>query len=116
MTTTTRPALALCGVLVALAALLAGATAAAREPAAPWPEVKCKRYAAAWTEALRRKGPGGLGADFIARHDAFIAGGCRESTNVCPRSGEELAMANVMVVAALNAGMASTFPPFACRK
>ena len=50
------------------------------------------------------------------RHEAFIASGCTRQGNVCPRSAEELDLANMMVVAAMNAGTASTFPPFACRR
>ena len=32
------------------------------------------------------------------------------------RSAEELDLANVMVILAMNVGTASTFPPFSCRK
>ena len=58
----------------------------------------------------------GLGQEFLDRHEAFLASGCTAQANVCPRSAEELDLANMMVVAAMNAGTASTFPPFACRK
>jgi len=34
---------------------------------------------------------------------------------VCPRSPEEFARADIMTILAMNAGMASTFLPFACR-
>lgn len=85
-------------------------------PPPNWSETKCARYSEAWTEALKRFGTKGLGPEFISRHDAFIASGCLADADVCPRSREELALANIMVVRAMNAGMASTFPPFACRK
>lgn len=81
-----------------------------------WPEVKCARYKKAWTEALARRGTKGLSGDFLERHEAFLASGCTAKAEVCPRSTEELDLANMMVVAAMNAGTASTFPPFACRK
>ncbi|MGO4571312.1 hypothetical protein [Microvirga sp. 2TAF3] len=81
-----------------------------------WPEVKCARYKKAWAEAIARRGTQGLGQEFLDRHEAFLASGCREKTDVCPRSAEELDLANMMVVAAMNAGTASTFPPFFCRK
>ena len=81
-----------------------------------WPEVKCARYKTAWSEALARRGTTGLGREFLDRHEAFLASGCTAQANVCPRSAEELDLANMMVVAAMNAGTASTFPPFACRK
>jgi hypothetical protein len=85
-------------------------------PPKSWPEVKCERYSKAWSEALARRGTRGLGQEFLERHEAFLASGCTTRADVCPRSGEELDMANMMVVAAMNAGTASTFPPFACRK
>jgi hypothetical protein len=49
-------------------------------------------------------------------HEAFLASGCTARAAVCPRSAEELEIANVMVVLAMNAGTASTFLPFSCRK
>ena len=102
-----------------LAALLAVTTlsprAVAQDGRAPgWPEVKCARYAKAWADALARRGTRGLGIEFLDRHEAFLASGCTARSEVCPRSAEELELANVMIVAAMNAGTASTFPPFAC--
>jgi hypothetical protein len=100
--------------------LLAGLTmtgttsAVAQEPS--WVEVKCTRYKKAWDEALARTKAKGLGQEFLERHEAFLASGCTSKADVCPRSEEELALANMMVVAAMNAGTASTFPPFACPK
>ncbi|WP_445500920.1 hypothetical protein [Microvirga sp. G4-2] len=88
--------------------------ACAQEPS--WPEVKCARYKKAWSEALSRMGKTGLGHEFLDRHEFFLASGCATQADVCPRSTEELALANMMVVAAMNAGTASTFPPFACKK
>jgi hypothetical protein len=85
-------------------------------PPKSWPEVKCERYGKAWAEALTRRGRQGLSPEFIEHHEAFLASGCTMRADVCPRSTEELDMANIMVVAAMNAGTASTFPPFACRK
>jgi sugar phosphate isomerase/epimerase len=107
--------------IVAIAALpvvtFVGMSHAAQDtPPKPWPEVKCERYTKAWSEALARRGTRGLGREFIERHEAFLASGCTIKADVCPRSGEELDLANMMVVAAMNAGTASTFPPFACRQ
>ena len=107
--------------IVAIAALPAvtfpGMSHAAQDaPPKPWPEVKCERYSKAWSEALARRGTQGLGPAFLERHEAFLASGCTTRADVCPRSSEELDLANMMVVAAMNAGTASTFPPFACRK
>jgi len=109
--------------IMLLATLLAATSASIVSPAiaqnAPpksWPEVKCERYGKAWTEALVRRGKQGLSPEFVERHEAFLASGCTTKADVCPRSTEELDLANIMVVAAMNAGTASTFPPFACRK
>jgi hypothetical protein len=109
--------------IAALAALLAssiagGASLAAAPESQPqsWPEVKCARYRKGWSDALARKGMRGLGREFLDSHEAFLASGCTARADVCPRSAEELELANIMVIVAMNAGTASTFPPFACRK
>ncbi|MDU0343821.1 hypothetical protein [Bosea rubneri] len=103
--------------------LLAGPAALAQPQPQPqprggenWPAVKCERYRTAYDEATRRFGTKGLGPEFLARHDAFMASGCQTPPDVCPRSTEELNLANIMVMAGMNAGLSSTFMPFACRK
>lgn len=101
---------------LALLFLVVVSPAAADERLRPdWSEVKCARYTAAWHEAIRRLGKAGLSDDFLAKHEAFLASGCSTEANVCPRSEEELRLANIMVIRAMNAGAASTFPPFSCR-
>jgi hypothetical protein len=79
-----------------------------------WRTEKCVRYTKAWNETLKRRGTAGLGEDFRQRHDAFLASGCLGAHNVCPRSPQEFDLANIMVIQAMNAGTASTFPPFGC--
>lgn len=98
---------------LAMLVLLAGPVEAAPRS---WPEEKCARYELAWRQAFARRGEKGLGREFLASHAAFLASGCTAAASVCPRSAEELDLANIMVISAMNAGMASTFPPFACRK
>lgn len=80
-----------------------------------WGEVKCARYKKAWEQGLARMGTQGLSTAFLERHAAFIASGCTAKADVCARSDREIALANAMIVMAMNAGMASTFPPFYCR-
>ena len=100
-----------------LGAVTAGETAVAQMRSAPsWPEEKCARYRKAWTEALARQGQKGLGKAFLESHRAFLDSGCTGRADVCPRSAEELNLANILTIRAMNAGMASTFLPFACRK
>jgi hypothetical protein len=81
-----------------------------------WPEEKCARYKSAYAQAIARKGLTGIGKDFLESHNAFLASGCLEGRDVCPRSKEELELANVLVILGMNQGMSSTFLPFACRK
>lgn len=109
-------------VLGALILLPVPSASAQTEPTPPsqvtgaWPEVKCQRWRSAYDEALKRFGRTGLGQEFITGNEAFIASGCQSPPNVCPRSAGELNFANVMVMAGMNAGMSSTFMPYACRK
>ena len=104
-------------ILTLLAAVIILAAAAPRAMAEPenWNEIKCARYGQAREQALARMGPTGLGAAFLERHAAFLASGCTARADVCARSDREIEMANAMIVMAMNAGMASTFPPFYCR-
>ncbi|RXT50246.1 hypothetical protein B6S44_23065 [Bosea sp. Tri-44] len=103
---------------LALGTLLAISAIMPLQAQAPenWPQVKCERWRTAYDEALKRFGKKGLGEEFLARNEAFMASGCQTPPDVCPRSAEELNFANVMVMAGMNAGVSSTFMPFACRK
>lgn len=114
------------GRLALLALALAGEPARAQlssDPEAPapplaaaqWRAEKCARYARDWGEALSRMGRDGLSQTFLRDHDAFLGRGCEDPRAVCPRSKAELDLANVLVLRAMNAGMASTFLPFACK-
>ncbi len=96
-----------------LAALRVVPAGAAEER--PWAEVKCERYRQAWAFTLEKRGRAGISQDFIDRHEAFLASGCTTQGHVCPRSPEELALADVMIITAMNFGTASTFPPFGCK-
>lgn len=109
--------------VIALALMLAATGLAAVSPAsaqgaaepADWNEVKCARYTKAWEQGLSRMGREGLSATFLERHAAFLASGCTARADVCARSDKDIALANAMIIMAMNAGMASTFPPFYCR-
>lgn len=102
--------------LTGLAFLAAILPAQAQTAPEDWPRVKCERYQKASEEALRRFGTNGLAPEFLARHQAFIAGGCTGERNVCPKSAQEFRLANALVIQGMNAGMASTFFPFGCPK
>lgn len=113
----TRSSIAMAGLASALtlAAYVASAQSAQSPAKRSWVEEKCLRYRKGWDEALKRFGRAGLGQPFLARHEAFLASGCTGAHDVCARSAQELEMANRMVIVAMNAGMASTFPPFGCK-
>ena len=103
-----------------LALALGLATSAATDPASAQDlstraAQKCDRYRQAWDDAVGRRGTGGLGRDFLERHARFIAGGCLGPADICPRAGAETELANLLTIRAMNAGMASTFLPWACR-
>lgn len=80
-----------------------------------WGAEKCAVYAEAWDALLLGQGLDGLGEAFLRGNEAFIASGCREGRDVCPRGAAETTAADMLTIAAMNAGAASTFPPFACR-
>ena len=103
---------------VAAVLLLASTAApcrAAELPPQSWHDVKCVRYTKAWSAALTHQGMDGLGPAFLAAHAAFLASNCTRRADVCARSPQELKLANTMVILSMNAGTASTFPPFYCR-
>ena len=108
------PTATLCGIALLAASALPGRA----QPAPPenWPAIKCERYTKAYAEALAKFGRKGLSPDFLDAHEAFLVSGCSIKGEVCPRSAEELNLANVMVIMGMNQGMASTFMPFACRR
>ncbi|WP_417259043.1 hypothetical protein [Celeribacter sp.] len=78
-----------------------------------WTAEKCSRYARAWDMATQ--GPRvGLSDDFIADHDAFLASGCTIRGEVCPRSEQERALADMLSLMAVAEGATGSFLPFHC--
>ena len=108
---------------VRAAAVVAACLAASgpAHPASPkidpqrWHAVKCERYTKAWNAALAHQGARGLGREFLDSHTAFLASNCTRRADGCARSPEELGLAKTMVILWMDAGTASTFPPFYCR-
>ena len=86
----------------------------AQAPSTDWVEQKCQTYAEAWTQALALFGSGEMNYAFIAGNENFIASGCTEAGDICPRSTQELDIANALTLAMMNAGTASTFLPYHC--
>jgi hypothetical protein len=79
-----------------------------------WTEQKCVLYQRAWDSAYAAIGPDGISAEFISKNTAFVSTGCQDPIGVCPRSEEEIDMANMLTVMTMSEGMASTFVPFNC--
>ncbi|QHQ34338.1 hypothetical protein [Algicella marina] len=94
----------------ALAATLAGLSS----PAQPdtWAEQKCALFASAWAEVTDPPPPG-LSPGFTDETDSFIASGCATGA-VCPRSPQDLALADTLTLMAVAEGMAGSFLPYAC--
>lgn len=98
-----------------LGVCLAGMMAPAMgQEQAGWVEQKCRAYEAAWTQALDTYGSEQMNYAFIAGNENFIAGGCTAPADICPRSNQEIEIANALTLALMNAGTASTFLPFKC--
>lgn len=95
-----------------LATLLFGSLPAQAETS--WTQRKCQLYADATAAALSWTEPEGLSGEFLDRHAAFLASGCTRPHDVCPRSPEEIALADLLLAMSMSEGMASTFVPFAC--
>lgn len=104
------------GLLGALAVIGSATAFAQQGSTTDWPTEKCNRYRKAYDQSVARLGKKGLGAEFLASHDAFLASNCQARAEVCARSKEELDLANRLVVLAMNNGMSSTFLPFNCRR
>jgi hypothetical protein len=110
-----RMNVAVAGVLACCLLFGSSGRAQQRVPVRNWHDEKCARYGKAWSDAVGRVGAGGLSPAFLQAHAAFLASNCTRRADVCPRTPADFALANMMVVLSMNAGTASTFPPFACR-
>lgn len=95
--------------------LACAALAPAGALAQGWSDRKCALYADAAARAFAAAGAEGIGAPFAAGHAAFIASGCTLRDRLCPQTRQEIALADLLTVLAMNEGMASTFLPFSCR-
>jgi hypothetical protein len=99
---------------IVLATLLAAPILPAQAQEDSWPAQKCTIYAEAWAKALDFFGDDQMNYAFMAGNENFIAGGCSGPADICPRSAQELEIANALTLAMMNAGTASTFLPFGC--
>ncbi|WP_154449374.1 hypothetical protein [Halovulum marinum] len=99
-------------ILLAVPPLLPQAEPVAAET---WSARKCALYRDAVDDALALRGRDGLRPEFLRRNEDFIRSGCTTQGHVCPETPQELALADMLTLMTMNAGMASTFVPFGCR-
>lgn len=93
----------------------AGAVTASAQSAAPqdWTARKCDLYGRAWQHVSAGGDLTGVGPDFSAAHDDFLASGCTRRA-VCPRTAREISLADLLSLMAVAEGMAGSFLPFTC--
>lgn len=103
-----------CAAFLCLCLAAASSPLVAQESSDNWVEQKCHAYEAAWAQALDAYGSEQMNYAFIAGNENFIANGCTIPADVCPRSAQEIEVANALTLALMNAGAASTFLPFKC--
>ncbi len=84
------------------------------EPPTAWQIRKCEVFAEAWSKALPSYPANDVSASFIADNQHFIAVTCRSNAAICPQSASEIAIANRLTFATMNAGAASSFVPYRC--
>ena len=94
-------------------ALAAAALLALPAAADDWTARKCLLYTRAWNQASAGDGLAGVGRDFVAGNEAFIASGCHGGS-ICPGTPAELALADRLTLMAVAEGMTGSFLPFAC--
>ena len=99
---------------LALTAALLLASPASAEELSAWQQQKCALYTDAWARALDGIGSEDINYNFLATNENFIASGCTEQIAICPRSNQERDIADLITLAMMNEGAASTFLPFRC--
>ncbi|MFN3724408.1 MAG: hypothetical protein ACK4VZ_15340 [Paracoccaceae bacterium] len=80
-----------------------------------WTAKKCALYTQAWDALAAGGGVADIGAEFLARHAAFLASGCTARADICPVTPAEFDLADKLSLMAVAEGMAGSFLPFACR-
>lgn len=90
------------------------ATLWAEAVADSWTEKKCALYTSAWTQLVGEDRPESVSEEFMTDHADFLASGCLDRGNVCPRSPRERELSDLLSLMAVSEGMAGSFLPFNC--
>lgn len=80
-----------------------------------WQKKKCSIFETAFADLTAGLGTEGTSEAFLAGNRAYIASGCLADVDACPETEKDIAIANGLTIATMNAGAASTFSPFRCR-
>ncbi|GEM_PF-1184387 len=79
-----------------------------------WQQQKCQIYETFWQKALDQSRTGEISHDFATQNADFIASGCTQRNNICPKSDQEKKIADALSLVMINAGASGTFLPFSC--
>ena len=102
--------------LVASALLCLSTLAGGPAAAETWQEKKCRLYVRGWDFAtVQGSKLDGIGTDFLATHEAFVASGCWDRPFHCPATPEERQLADTLFYITLIEGIPGTFLPYLCR-
>lgn len=103
-------------VLLAAALLIPGLLQSATAQQAPtaWQIRKCQIYRSAWKDLPKLVDTTSFTQGFNALNDEFMASNCLAHTKICPANEAEIKAANLLTIASMNGGTASSFPPFRC--
>lgn len=118
----TRAVFSACKAMVLIAAGLGIASAATGEETgtsidsrSSWQQQKCAVFEATFAELTARLGTDDASEAFLTGSRAYIDSGCLADVDACPETEKDIAIANGLTIATMNAGAASTFSPFRCR-
>ncbi|MCZ4353012.1 hypothetical protein O4H61_10850 [Roseovarius aestuarii] len=79
-----------------------------------WTARKCALYRVAWAKAASGDALDDVSEKFLSSHNDFLASDCTRRA-VCPRTPQELALADTLSLMAVAEGMAGSFLPFTCK-
>ena len=83
--------------------------------ATAWQIAKCRFYEETWRDMIAHYGSEILTPEFRDENERFIRSTCLQRIPVCPRSSEDLAIANALTLGTMNGDVGGSFLPFACK-
>lgn len=80
----------------------------------PWQLRKCQIYTDAWNDLPKLLDTSSFRQQFRTQNEKFMASACLDRISVCPQGDVEIEAANLLTIAVMNGGTASSFLPFRC--